>query len=196
MERFPPLSEDKMDAAQREMALHYRSGWRSQLAQADGRLGGPLDAMLRSPELAKRISQLSDYFRTETTLPQHLNEMAIIMTARDNRSNYEWAIHRPWAEREGLPCSIGDALMAHKRPPDMSAQEEAVYEILTELRELFEVTDSTFTKAKKVFTERQILELVAVSGLYTLVARVLAIAEIPAPGNNPDPLGRQSSTAS
>ena len=86
--------------------------------------------------------------------------------------------------------------MAHKRPPDMSAQEEAVYEILTELRELFEVTDSTFTKAKKVFTERQILELVAVSGLYTLVARVLAIAEMPAPGNNPDPLGRQSSTAS
>lgn len=192
MERFPPMRPEDMDAAQHKMSDHYRAGWRGKLVQADGRLGGPLDTMLRAPELASRISHLSDYFRTEVSLPQRLNEMAIIMTAASNRSHYEWAVHRPWAEREGLPAAIGDALMAGRRPSNMAPDEEVVYDLVSELERDKEVSDATFARARKLLTDQQIIEVVTVSGLYTTVARILAIAQIPAPGDNPAPLGRRS----
>jgi hypothetical protein len=42
-----------------------------------GSLGGPLEAMLRSPEHARRASRLSDYFRNGTSHDQRINELAV-----------------------------------------------------------------------------------------------------------------------
>ena len=45
-------------------------------------MGGPFNALLRSPEMGDLAQQLGAYVRFRSSLPRHLNEMAIIMTAR------------------------------------------------------------------------------------------------------------------
>jgi 4-carboxymuconolactone decarboxylase len=187
--RYPAISAADMDEEQKKLAAEYRSGWRGQLMPADGRLGGPLDALIRSPELARRISAMSDYFRTKTSLSQRLNEFAIIVVARDNRSHYEWHVHRAWAEREGVSPEVADQLLVKgKRPSGMKADEAMIYDMLAEFRETSALSDATFEKALKVFSDREILDIVAVSGFYAVVARILALAKVVAPGDNPEPL--------
>ena len=42
-------------------------------------MGGPFNALLRSPEMGDLAQQLGAYIRFHSSLPRQLNEMAIIM---------------------------------------------------------------------------------------------------------------------
>jgi 4-carboxymuconolactone decarboxylase len=82
-ERFAEIPLDKMTPAQRTVAEAIMSGPR-------GRMSGPFNAWLRSPELADRLQKVGEYVRFNTSLDKRLNEMAIIMTAQYWGSQYEW----------------------------------------------------------------------------------------------------------
>lgn len=178
MERFPPIAPSARSAQQQSLADFYTGGWRGQLASSDGRLGGPLDAMLRSPEMSRRLSTLSDYFRKGTSLDQRINEFAVILAARLHDSHYEWSVHSQWAMREGLARDIVEAVAAGRRPAQMQADEEAAYDLMMELASTRRVCDPTFERARAVFGEQQLVDLVAVFGLYRMVAGILALADV------------------
>ena len=55
----------------------------------------PYRAYIRSPELATRLTPLSDYLRWNTSLPARLSELAILITARHWTAQYEWYAHYP-----------------------------------------------------------------------------------------------------
>jgi hypothetical protein len=74
-ERFAEIPLDKMTPAQRAVADAILSGPR-------GRVSGPFNAWLRSPELADRLQKVGEYVRFSTSLDKRLNEMAILMTAQ------------------------------------------------------------------------------------------------------------------
>ncbi|HEY2257958.1 MAG TPA: hypothetical protein VGI11_20160 [Variovorax sp.] len=181
MERFPPLAPSQRTADQQALAESYQSGWRGKLATADGRLGGPLDTMLRSPEMARRLSHLSDYFRNGTSLGQRINEFAVILAARLHNSHYEWSVHSQWAMRDGLARSIVEAVAEGRRPEGMARDEAAAHDLLVELAITQSISTSTFERARAVFSEQQVVDLVAVFGMYRLVAGMLALADVPAP---------------
>ncbi|MGC1558410.1 MAG: carboxymuconolactone decarboxylase, partial [Bradyrhizobium sp.] len=89
-ERMPEIPLDKMSAAQRGIADAIMSGPR-------GRLNGPFNAWLRSPDLADRLQKVGEYVRFNTSLDKRVNEMAILMTAQAWGSQYEWYAHAPLA---------------------------------------------------------------------------------------------------
>jgi 4-carboxymuconolactone decarboxylase len=178
-ERFPPLPPAQRTPEQQALCEHYQAGWRGQLAAPDGRLGGPLDAMLRSPELARRISHLSDYFRNGTSLDQRINEMAVILAARLHNSHYEWSVHSQWALRDGLARAIVEAIAEGRRPDEMAPDEAAAHDLLMELALTGAISTRTFERARAVFSERQLVDLVAVFGAYRMVAGLLALADVP-----------------
>lgn len=181
MERFKPIQYEAMNRPQRELVQHYRSGWRAQLASADDRLGGPLDALVRAPELATRIAAVSDYFRVEASLPQRLIELTILIVARSKSSHYEWYVHRQWAEQAGLRASIVDAIARDERPAEMDTEESALYTLVSELLKTGQTSDISFAAARAAFNDKQIVELIALSGFYVMVAMVLGVAEVSAP---------------
>src|SRR4029077_7534807 len=87
-ERMPQIPADKMTDAQKKAAADF----------AEGRgyaVRGPFAAMLRSPEVMLRAKAMGDYLRYKSTIPPHLNEFAILITARAWGQNYEWQAHRP-----------------------------------------------------------------------------------------------------
>ena len=89
-ERMPEMTLEHMTPAQRTIAEAIMSGPR-------GRMSGPFNAWLRSPELADRLQKVGEYVRFNSSLDRRINEMAIIMTAQAWGSQYEWHAHAPLA---------------------------------------------------------------------------------------------------
>ena len=112
-----------------------------------------------------------------TSLPLRLNEFAILIVGRRWRSQVEWYAHVPIALKAGLSQAVIDQLKQKKRPEGMQEDEAIVYDFCTELAANREVSDATFERAKRILGEQQVVDLVAVSGIYVAVAMLLSVAE-------------------
>src|SRR5471030_1307726 len=114
--RFKPLSPSDMTEAQRKAYEAIISGPR-------GGARGPFNALLRSPDLADRVQRVGEYVRFKSSLPAHLNELAILVVARYWTAQYEWYAHRQLAITAGLDASIADEIGQGKRPANMKDDE-------------------------------------------------------------------------
>jgi 4-carboxymuconolactone decarboxylase len=150
-------------------------------------IGGPYNPMLRSPVLGQLLFDLFHYLRWETSVPTKLNEFAILIIGRQWRSQIEWFAHVPIAIKAGLSPAIIAELKTSKRPTDMAEDEALVYDFVTELTTAHKVSDATFARAKKIFSDQQIVDLTAVSGNYVMVAMLLAMAEQSVPPDREEP---------
>jgi 4-carboxymuconolactone decarboxylase len=172
--RFKQLAEGEMSEAQGKVYREIAGGPR-------GGVRGPFNALLRSPELAQRAQKLGEYLRFESSLPPRLNELAILVTARHWTSQYEWYAHAQLAAKAGLEASIIGALQAGKRPAAMKEDEAAIYDFCSELHAKKTVSDAAFKAVLDRFGERGIVDLIGVSGYYTLVSMVLNVERVPIP---------------
>jgi 4-carboxymuconolactone decarboxylase len=143
--------------------------------------------LLRSPELADTVQRVGAYLRFNSSLPARLNEFAIIINARFWSSKYEWYTHRQLALKAGLAQSLADDLAQGKRPSGMKADEEIVYDFCATLHREHFVSDALFERAKATLGEQGVVDLIGVSGYYTLVSMVLNVAEVPLPSGVPSP---------
>ena len=177
--RFPQLSLDQLDDKQKPL------GEQVMKVSSIG-IAGPYNPLLRSPVLGQRLLDLFHYLRWETSVPIRLNEFAILIIARQWRSQVEWYAHAPLAVKAGLSPDIIAELKTGKRPSTMAEDEAVVYDLVSELTTTHEVSDQTYARAKKVFSDQQIVDLTAVAGNYVMVAMLLAMAEetVP-PGKEP-----------
>jgi 4-carboxymuconolactone decarboxylase len=153
-------------------------------------LGGPYNALLRSPVLAERMFALLDYLRFATSVPRRLNEFAILIVARHRTSQVEWHAHYPLAIKAGLADAVAQDLKAGKRPLHMQEDEAAVYDLCVELLTGTEVSDATFTRLRRVFSEQQVVDLVTLTGTYVTVAMILSTAAQGVPAGHQPPLER------
>jgi 4-carboxymuconolactone decarboxylase len=142
---------------------------------------GPYNPMLRSPVLGQRMYDLLYYLRWNSSLPNRLTEMAILIIGRLWSSNLEWYAHEPIARKAGLNSDLIADLKANKRPASMQPDEAALYDFLMELSTRYKVSDATFARAKTQFSEQQIVDMTATAGTYVTIAMLLAMAEEPVP---------------
>ncbi|HEV8617847.1 MAG TPA: carboxymuconolactone decarboxylase family protein [Methylomirabilota bacterium] len=178
--RFPELSREQMTEAQQRVYDAIAGGPR-------GGVRGPFAALLRSPDLADRVQKVGEYLRFNSALPARLNEFAILVNARFWGSKYEWFAHRPLALKAGLAPSIADDLARGARPANMRADEEVVYDFCTTLHHQHFVDDALFERAVTAVGERGVIDMIGVSGYYTLVSMTLNVADVPLPPGEPSP---------
>lgn len=186
MQRLPPIPEAEMTEAQRRVHDQIASGPR-------GGVRGPFPAWLRSPELAARAQALGEFLRFGTSLPPHLNELAIIVTARAWTAQYEWYAHARLAREGGLPEVVIEAVANRQPPPAtgdaaMDRDIAIVHAFCTELHRDHDVSDATWTAAVERFGEHGAVELIGLSGYYVLVAMTLNATRVPLPEGEPLPL--------
>jgi 4-carboxymuconolactone decarboxylase len=173
-ERFAVIPLDKMTPAQRTVADAIMSGPR-------GRMSGPFNAWLRSPELADRLQKVGEYVRFNTSLDKRLNEMAIIMTAQYWGTQYEWYAHAPLAIKAGLDPAIVAAIGSGRKPDNMKDDEAIIWEFTTQLRRDHSVDEAIYAKAVEKFGEPGVMDLVAVNGYYDVVSMTLNVAHVAPP---------------
>jgi len=175
-DRFKPLTYAEMTAEQRAMIEHLLSGERTST-------GGPFNVLLRSPEIGDLAQQVGARVRYHSSLPNRLNEMAILLTARDWTAQYEWYAHKRLALQAGLNPAIVDAIAAGKRPATMATDEQALYDFQTELLKTKQVSDAAFRAAVAAFGERGVVDLLCNIGYYHLVSMVLNVDRYPLPAD-------------
>ena len=150
-------------------------------------LGGPYNPLLRSPVMGQRMFDLLYYLRWNSSVPLRLNEFAILILGRQWRSQVEWFAHAPLAIKAGLSPEIVATLKTQKRPEKMAEDEAMVYDFVTELTQNKRVSDASFARARKIFSEQQLVDLTTITGTYVTVAMLLAMAEEGVPAGKEPP---------
>jgi len=179
--RFPQLTMEELNPRQKALAQEI-------LKVSSAGIGGPYNALLRSPEMAEPTFNLLDYLRFKTSVPRPLNEFAILIQARLSTAQYEWWAHYPLALKAGLRAAIADALRDGKRPAKMTANEEAVYQFCMEMSLNHVVSDATFDRVHGLLGEQQTVDLIVLSGTYVMVSMLLNTSEVGVPNNGTPPL--------
>jgi len=173
-ERMPPIPPERMTDAQKKAVEEFR-------AARNADVGGPFAPLLRSPEVMNRARAMGDYLRFKSVLPPRLSEFAILITARQWTQNYEWDAHSRIAQQAGMSADILKALADGRRPDRMADDEEILYAFCTELQRNQSVSDTTYERAVAKFGEQGVIDMVGISGYYTLLAMVLNTARTPVP---------------
>ena len=191
-QRFKPIAPENLTPEQRTLAEAIRSGPRGAVnnsaAANAGPLGGPFNVWLRTPEIGNIIQSLGAAIRFRSSLPNKLNELAIITTARQWTAQYEWIAHKRLALEAGLDPAIADDIAQGRRPAKMSEDEAIVHDFSVELHETHGVSDATYKRALDRFGERGVVELIAVNGYYGLVSMTLNVNRTELPGGVAPPL--------
>ena len=178
--RFPQLTLDQLNEQQKPLGDQI-------MKVSSVGIGGPYNLLLRSPVLGQRLYDLFYYLRWQTSVPTKLNEFAILIIGRQWRSQIEWFAHAPIAAKAGLSDGLIAELKANKRPSNMADDEALVYDFVTELTSTQKVSDATFARARKIFSDQQLVDLTAVAGNYVMVAMILALAEQTVPPDKEEP---------
>ena len=167
-ERFPALAPEQWNDEQKKVAAIIAAGPR-------GEVRGPFLALLRSPGLAHTVQQVGEYLRFKCPLERRIAEMSTLMAARHWTQQYEWQSHYKHAMKAGLSPAIAEAIAEGRRPTGMAVDEEALYDMLTEVLHNQSVCDATYARALAVFGEQGVIELVAIAGYYAMLAMILNV---------------------
>lgn len=181
MPRLEPFDFDNATPEQREVADAIRSGPR-------GGLRGPFEAWLRSPQLADRAQKLGEYCRFGTSLPRDLSELAILLTGRQYKAQFEFWAHARLAKEAGLDPAIVEAVRTGQEPPFSRDSERAIYAFITEYFATNRVSDSTYQSAVDALGIPGVVDLVGVVGYYSLVSMTLNVFGVEVPAGEANPL--------
>jgi 4-carboxymuconolactone decarboxylase len=151
-------------------------------------LGGPYNALLRSPEMARRCFELLDYLRFKTSVDKRLNEFAILIQARISNAQYEWWAHEPIARRAGLSDAVMRDLQECRRPAAMQEDERLVYDYCIQLSLNHRVPDALWQEAVTRMGEQAVMDLTVLSGTYVMVSMLLNATQVGIPNNGAAPL--------
>lgn len=173
-DRMPPIPAERLTDAQKKAVAEFR-------AARGVDLSGPFWPLLRSPEVLSRARAMGDYLRFTSVLPPRLSEFTIILTARQWSQTYEWDLHAPLAEKGGLASSIITAVAEGRRPERMADDEDVIYSFCDELHRNKGISDVTYARAVAAFGEQGVIDILGISGYYTMLAMVLNTARTPIP---------------
>jgi 4-carboxymuconolactone decarboxylase len=169
---MPEIPAEKMTEAQKRAVAEFVAGRGSSPV-------GPFIPLLRSPEVMLRAKAMGDYLRFRSVLPPRLSELAILITARQWTQQFEWSLHSAIAVNAGLDPEIVKAIAEGTRPTEMTDDESIVHDFCVELHNNKSVSDPLYTKALAKFGEQGIVDIVGITGYYTLLSMVMNVARTP-----------------
>src|SRR5262249_36011396 len=120
---------------------------------------GPYALLLHMPELAQRLESLRLYIRDEASLPQVLQELVMLVVAREMDCAYIWQAHAAAARQAGLRGDIVDNLREKRDLTGLRPDEQAALDFTRELLRNRKVSPQTFEGATGAFGERGTMTL-------------------------------------
>ena len=185
--RIPYLKYDELTDDQRklwdDMAGGKRTAGRDSgfLTNDEGGLVGPFNAWLQSPGIGQRVQSLGASLRFESSLPNALLEIAILVTAQHWRAEFEWWAHARFARRAGIPDAIIEAIRKNEEPPFEDPSQHLVFDFCRALIATRRVDDELYARTKELLGEPGLVELTSLLGYYGLVSMTLNVFDVPLP---------------
>ena len=130
-------------------------------------------ALLNSPDICSPMSQMGEYIRYNSPLDPAIREIAILATARENGSEYEWAQHEPVAREAGVSDEVIDAIRSGRAPMGIPAKEGVFAQAARELVRDGTLGDRTFQAVEHLLGPLQTVDLIVLVGYYSMVSRAI-----------------------
>jgi 4-carboxymuconolactone decarboxylase len=141
-------------------------------------LQGPAGLQLFSPKTAAHHSAINRYLRYEAGFTPHVREVAILTTAREMDSQFEWVAHEPEAIKEGVPQNVIDVIKHRRSTAGLDETDAIVIELGRQIWRDHKVTSETFAKVKSIFGPNKLVELVMLMGNYAGTAALLTAVDM------------------
>ncbi|HTW51382.1 MAG TPA: carboxymuconolactone decarboxylase family protein [Stellaceae bacterium] len=149
-------------------------------------LRGPGGIQLHSPALSRVSRPLNHYLRFESEIGGRLRELAILVTARELDSQFEWAAHEAEALREGVASELIDIVRYRRGLAGVAEADAAVIALGREIFGARKVSSATFGRCLARFGRRKLVDLVALMGNYAATAALLTAFDMQLdPGQKP-----------
>ena len=141
-------------------------------------LQGPAGVQLYSTRTAHHLTALNRYLRYEASISARVREIAILTTARELDSQFEWVAHEPQALEEGIEPTVID-IIKHRKPTSGLPEPDAmVIELGRQIWRDHKVTSELFARLKAQFGANKLVDLVLLMGNYAGTAALLAAVDM------------------
>src|SRR2546422_877243 len=134
---------------------------------------GPAGIWLHSPKVGEPFREMNRILRNEVPLAPRLRELAILVTAREFDSQFEWTAHEPVALKEGLDPEILDAVKFRRAASGAPEKEAALRNFGRELFRDRKVRPETYAEMVRVFGQTAVVNITALMANYALTAVML-----------------------
>jgi len=141
-------------------------------------LQGPSGIQLYRPNTAEHVRALNRYLRYEAGFSPRVREVAILTTAREMDSQFEWVAHEPEALKEGVEAAVIDAIKHRRSTAGLNETDATVIELGRQIFRDHKVKSETFARAKALFGPTKLVELVMLMGNYAGTAALLTAVDM------------------
>jgi len=175
MPRWSPVTRETLPPEGQEAWDH--------IASTRGGVGGPYQVLIQVPRLAGRVADLGTYLRFEGTLDGAERELAILATAREIGSRYEWVGHEAIARREGARAEAIEVVRVQGPTEGLAERERLIVDLVRALHREHRIPEHLFAAAREALGQARLVELVGLAGYYGMIALVLVGFEVEATGD-------------
>ena len=114
------------------------------------------------------MTSLGTQLRFNSTMPDNLKELSIIMLAREWNSDLEWTGHSVMAKNAGLSADSIEKVRTWKAT-ELVGDEAAIVKFVNEMLHDKNVSDETFAAAHNILGDRGTVELALTVGYYCAI---------------------------
>jgi len=175
--RLPLVDREALPKGAREVFDTHAdpAGW------SHAGLRGPGGVRLHSPRLAQRWHAMGRYLRDETGLGARVREVAILITAREHDSRFEWQQHEKVAQRVGVPLETIEAIKFRRSVDGLDATDSIVIGLGRQVFGERAVEPDLFASALALFGPQQLIDLISIMGTYAATAAMLTLVDMQLP---------------
>ena len=141
-------------------------------------LQGPAAVQLYSTRTTAHLQAINRYLRFEAGFSPRIREIAILTTAREMDSQFEWVAHEPEALKEGVPQAVIDVIKFRRGTEGLDETDATVIALGRQLWRDHKVKSETFAKLKTIFGPNKLVELVMLMGNYAGTAALLTAVDM------------------
>ena len=183
--RLSNLDVGALSPTQQSVLDQIQQGPRGASSMSNG-LVGPFSVWVRAPSIGGATQALGAAVRFESSLPDHVREVAICTVGVYHRAKFEFAAHRKIAIEAGVDAEALERLR-NGSDPAFSGAEFIAYQIATQLLNDHRINPELYQQAITEFGEESLIELVTTVGYYCLVSHTLNAFEVPLSDGMVDP---------
>ena len=140
-------------------------------------LQGPAGIQLYT-KAAPHLVALNQYLRFKSGIAPRAREIAILTTAREMDSQFEWAAHEPEALNVGVPANVVEVIKHRRSTAGLEESDAVIIELGRQIWRTHKVGSDLFARAKAAFGPGMLIDIVYLMGTYASTAAVLATVDM------------------
>jgi len=140
---------------------------------------GPVDMLSYTPTLGRLFLMQGQALITSIALSPRQREVIILAVASLTECDYEFTQHVPISEAAGVDSSAREAISDGEFASTyLSEEDRTLIGFITEIVQSPRASDRTFETIRRLFTDRQIVEIIQIIGAYWSFGRLCTTLDI------------------